>query len=357
MAYLDWLVPTSIFILICFSAHRIGHFFIGARLPLITGFLATGILVGPFVLELLSAENLKALHFVDDTALAFIAFAAGAELHYRELRSRLKSIGWTTLGLVATTSTAVVIAVLALADHIPFVDGLGPGGRLAVALLAGSVLVARSPSSAIAVVNELRARGPFTKTVLGVTVVMDVVVIVLFGLNSSIAGVLLQGSGFRPSLIALVVGEVLLTIACGIALGRLLPWLTRLPGPGAVRNLAVLTAGFAVFTASEALRHGSADVVGVEIFLEPLLMCMVAGFTIANFSDRRTNFQRVLDVTGPGVYVGFFTLAGASLEFDTLLGTWLVALALFATRFAAVFVGSFLGGWMAGDPMRLNRIA
>jgi len=42
------------------------------------------------------------------------------------------------------------------------------------------VSIARSPSSAIAVVAEQRADGPFTQTVLGVTMVTDVVVVVLF---------------------------------------------------------------------------------------------------------------------------------------------------------------------------------
>ncbi len=356
MVYPDWLIPACTLLLLCFSSDRIGRFFLRARLPLITGFLATGILIGPDLLDLLSAEAVAGLRFVDEAALAFIAVAAGAELHYRELRSRLKSIRWVTLGLVVVTFVAVVAAVLAIADRIPFVTGLGPSGRLVVAILAGSVLVARSPSSAIAVVNELRARGPFTKTVLGVTVVMDVVVIVVFGLNSSIAGALLHDAGFRPGLIALVLGEVLLSIAAGVAVGRLIPWLTRLPGPGWLRSLAFLVSGYAIFAGSEALRHGTADRLGVEIFLEPLLICMVAGFTIANFSDRRTSFQRLLDDAGPAVYVAFFTLAGASLDFATLRGTWAVALVLFATRLVAVFLGSFLGGWAAGDPMRLNRL-
>ena len=82
------------------------------------------------------AENLTSLRFIDEAALAFIGFAAGAELHYRELRSRLKSIRWITFGLVAVTFTAVVTVVLALADWIPFIDDLGPAGKLTVALLA-----------------------------------------------------------------------------------------------------------------------------------------------------------------------------------------------------------------------------
>ena len=42
------------------------------------------------------------------------------------------------------------------------------------------VSIARSPSSAIAVVAEQRADGPFTQTMLGVTMVTDVLVILLF---------------------------------------------------------------------------------------------------------------------------------------------------------------------------------
>lgn len=43
------------------------------------------------------------------------------------------------------------------------------------------------------VVKELRATGPFTQAALGVTMIMDVVVIVLFAVNSSIADAFLTG--------------------------------------------------------------------------------------------------------------------------------------------------------------------
>ncbi len=356
MSFPEGWIPISVFLLICLSSHRIGHVFVRARLPLITGFLATGVVIGPFVLEVLPAESLASLRFIDETALAFIGFAAGAELRYRELRSRLRSIRWITLGLVTVTFTSVVTVVLMLADRIPFVGSLGGVGELAVALLAGSVLIARSPSSAIAVVNELRARGPFTRTVLGVTVVMDVVVIVIFGINSSIVGALMHGSGFEARLIGIVVVEVLISIAVGAGVGRLIPWLTRLRGPRALRNLVLLAAGYSVFAIADTVRHDTAARFDFELFLEPLLICMVAGFTVANFSERRASFERVLDDTGPGVYVAFFTLAGASLDFDTLRGVWAIALILFATRLGAVFLGSFVGGWAARDPIRLNRI-
>ncbi|MDX1500859.1 MAG: cation:proton antiporter [Thermoanaerobaculia bacterium] len=357
MSYLDWLVPLAAFALVCLASHRIGRFFIGARLPLITGFLAAGILAGPFVLDLLPAADLRRLRFVDEAALAFIAFAAGSELHLRELRGRLRSIRWTALGLVAVTFTTAAATVYSLAERIPFLAGLGPEVRLAAALLAGAVLVARSPSSAIAVINELRARGPFTKSVLGVIVVMDVMVILIFAVNSSLAGAVLSGSGFRPGLVAWVLFEVVLSVVAGVIAGRIIPWLTRVPGPRFLKGMVLLASGYGIFLATDALRHASQDALGGELFLEPLLVAMVAAFTITNFSDRRTSFQQTLDLTGPPVYVAFFTLAGASLDFETLTATWTIAVALFGACLAAVFVGAFLGGTVAGDPLRLRRIA
>ena len=145
-------------VLIALSAGQIGRYFTLARLPLITGFLFTGILAGPFVLDFISAEAVRKLHFIDQLSLAFIAFAAGSELYLKELKKRIISISWVTLCIVAGTFPLGCAAVFLLADYIPFMQEMEPLGRLAVAMLAGAILIARSPSSAIAVVNELRAR-------------------------------------------------------------------------------------------------------------------------------------------------------------------------------------------------------
>ncbi|NIO40282.1 MAG: potassium transporter TrkA, partial [Burkholderiales bacterium] len=84
------------------------------------------------------------------------------------------------------TFTLTAVAVFLLLEMIPFAEGFPALGRAAVAILAGGIMVARSPSSAIAIINELRAKGPFTQVVIGVTVIMDVVVIILFAVNASI---------------------------------------------------------------------------------------------------------------------------------------------------------------------------
>ena len=90
-----------------------------------------------------------------ELSLAFIAFAAGSELYLKELRSRFKSIKFVTIGLVISTFTLGSLTVFILADFIPFMQGLPVASRIAISILTGAILVARSPSSAIAVITYL----------------------------------------------------------------------------------------------------------------------------------------------------------------------------------------------------------
>ena len=297
------------------------------------------------------------MHFLDQLALGFIGFAAGAHLYLPEFKSRFSTIRWVTLGLVVFTYTLSALAVFLLADAIPFMATLPPPARLAIALIAAAILVARSPSSAIAVINELRARGPFTRLVLGVTVTMDVVVILLFAISSSIADALLGQLGFRFSMVLLIVAEIVMAAGLGVILGKVIALVSSIPANDVLKGILLLACNYLVFPLSSSLHHWSSDSWAMEIFLEPLLVCMVAGFVVTNFSSSRTEFQRLVDLVGPTVYIVFFTLIGASLAFDTLLKTWHIALLLFAVRLLGIFMGSMVGGMVAGDPWRLNRIS
>ena len=153
------LIYISSFMMIALSSKQIGHFFKQAKLPLISGFLFTGVIAGPYILNLITAEAVANARFIDEIALAIIAFAAGSELYLKELRDRIKSITWITAGLVLSTFTLGTLTFILLADYIPFMQSMSITARIAVAILGGAILVARYPSSAIAIVNELRAKG------------------------------------------------------------------------------------------------------------------------------------------------------------------------------------------------------
>jgi Kef-type K+ transport system membrane component KefB len=74
------IIPWMKILLVALSSREIGTFFRRLGLPLITGFLITGIAVGPHGLHFFQQDDLAALRHLDRCALAFIAFAAGSEL-------------------------------------------------------------------------------------------------------------------------------------------------------------------------------------------------------------------------------------------------------------------------------------
>jgi Kef-type K+ transport system membrane component KefB len=77
-------------------------------------------------------------------------------------------------------------------------------------MLSAVVAIARSPSSAIAVVTELQADGPFTQTMLGVTMVTDVVVILLFTAAAKLGETMLDPT-LTPSLTPILTPILTLT--------------------------------------------------------------------------------------------------------------------------------------------------
>jgi Kef-type K+ transport system membrane component KefB/Trk K+ transport system NAD-binding subunit len=354
-------LPDFVFILVAFgvialAARQIGEFFTRLRLPLITGYLFTGLLVGPFVLGFASEESLEQLRFIDEISLAFIAFAAGRELYLPELRGRLRSIGLVTAGLVITTLIFVTAAVFFLAEYIPFMQALGENGRFAVALLAGAILTARSPSSAIAIVTELRARGPFTQMALGVTVIMDFLVIILFALSSSVADALFADVPVNINFIFLVSAELIIVSTLGFLVSLALRWILSRRFDASLKTGLILLVGYGTFVLSHWLRAYSHDNLPFELLIEPLLICMIASFLVNNYSPLRTEFARRLEDVAPYIYIAFFTLTGESLELGVLANAWQIALALFLVRVVAVMIGSFTGGVLARDAMRYNRI-
>ncbi|MEO9966144.1 MAG: cation:proton antiporter [Reichenbachiella sp.] len=337
------------------AANKIAVFFQKIHLPIITGFLMTGILCGPFVLDLIPSASISRLNFINELALAFIAFAAGAELYFRELISKINSIKWNTLGQLFFSFGLGSIIVFFLADHISFMQEMNFNTRLAVSLMSGTVFVARSPASAIAVINELRAKGPFTQTVMGVTVLKDFVVIILFALCFALSISLVSGNEFKYISVVLPVLEISISAGIGYLLGRLLNLVLALRIMSEAKAFLIVTLGYSVYFANHLMQDINL-IPDHHIRLEPLITCIIASLYITNYSKYKPEFLSILDQTGPMIYAAFFTLTGASLNIHVLFGIWPVALFFFGIRLLTIIGGSYAGGMMAKDPMRFVNV-
>lgn len=345
------------FLIIAIAADRIARVFQKINLPLITGVIITGILAGPYLLKLIPIEAGTQLTFINETALAFIAFAAGAELYLRELQDRIKSIKWNTFGQLVVTFVLGTVLLVILSSYIPFLEGKSLGVRISIATITAAVFVARSPASAIAVINELRAKGPFVKTVMGVTVVKDFLVIVLFSICLSIGQSLISGKDFNFTSILFLLLELALSFALGFfVFGFILKKALSFRIRRDVKIVLVLLVGYSAYYFSGLVRDYSGEFLPHSLFLEPLLMCILASFNVTNYSRYRPEFLKILHDANTPIYVAFFTLTGATLSVNVLGEIIGVALILFGIRIATMIIGGYVGGMLAGDPMKQNHL-
>jgi Kef-type K+ transport system membrane component KefB len=318
-------------------------------LPKITGYILAGILFGPHVLGFVSTDTVKELKLIDDLALTFIAFAAGGELRLKELRNRRKCILLTVVFLTSVVFLGIATFVVLGRGMFPFLVGRPLIHVVAVAALLGTFAVARSPSSAIAIISECKARGPFTEMVLGVTVVMDVSVIIIFAIIVSISQVaVVPGSSFDLTLLGTMSGEIVGAIIAGIGLGGLVVlYIKRVRADLA---LFILGVAFLVTFFSKQSAHLIESSFGVHMQFEPMLMCLAAGFIVQNYSKEGRVFMEKIDHSSLPVYVIFFALTGAALNIMALEDTWVVALVVVGLRCALIWVGAYLGAFFAKDP-------
>ncbi|HUF39889.1 MAG TPA: cation:proton antiporter [Anaerolineales bacterium] len=351
---MNFIIFLAAFLFIALASRQIGDLFKRYHLPLISGFLVAGLVAGPYVLGLFPAEAVGNLRFIDRTALAFIAFAAGGELQVRFVRGNLRGL---LTALSAQTVVILIVGILAfilLADQIPFMQPLTRFQEIfAIALLAATIMVARSPSSVLAIIKETRAKGKFTSMVMGVTVLTDAVVIIVFATAVSIASGLVGGGGFTLNLLAIVVTEIAIDIVMGVLIGLALRGLLSLPLVR-IKPLLILALGYGVFTLSAELREF--HLFGLRLFSEPLLICMTAGFYLVNYTRYRGEFHHVIDVLSVPVFIAFFTAVGIALNLQVLTASWIIILVLVVVRFAGLYLGSLLGGIAAGDPMKHNLL-
>tara|TARA_R110002012_G_scaffold65595_1_gene171651 strand:- start:17512 stop:19446 length:1935 start_codon:yes stop_codon:yes gene_type:complete len=354
--FLQLLVLIGGFTLIAVSSNQIASLFQKIRLPLISGLMITGVLAGPYVLNLIPEIAKFKLGFISQTALAYIAFAAGSELYLNEMRSQIKSIKWHSITQTVFTFVLAGIMIFFLEDTIPFMRGLGFMERLSVALLTATIFIPTSPASVMAVISELRAKGPFTQITLGVTIVKDFFVVVLFAVILAVAKTLSKGEDFDLLSILFIVIELCLSFGLGWLVGRILMLFLGIRRSHILKAVLVLALGYGVYVFSDYFLDMSTNLTGHELYLEPLLICLVASFYVTNFSPLRAEFLLIIKKVGSPIYVAFFTLIGATMDLPVLLLVWPIALLFFAIRFGTIAIGGLLGNAVARGPRRFYKV-
>jgi len=345
-------IPLTTFAIIAFASESISRFFAKIHLPLISGLIFTGIIVGPYVLRILTIDAENHLTFLLDISLAFIALAAGNELHLKELKDSLKSIAINTFTQLIFTFIISSLGIYFLSGYIPFLKTMTPSVKMAISALLGTIFIARSPSSAIAILKEMRAKGPFVSTSIGVIVLIDVLVVVIFAIVFTVAESIIDEIDINIKLIGIIVLELLFAVVLAYIMAKIMEFVFSLKLHEVIKTIVLLALGYSSFVFSELLLDWSHHNFGIDFFVEPILVVLLASFYITNFTKHKLEFSDILHKNSTWIYVTFFTLTGASLSINLFLKVWEIALILFGIRIIGLAIGGFVGGFIAKNPKK-----
>lgn len=324
------------------AAYTVGEIVSGVGLPKIVGYLLSGVLFGPHVLGALTEAGAMRLAPISELAIAIIAFLAGAELKWKEVRER-----GTVLGKIMTVE--LLLTFLAIAGFVYLVRGwippaadIPPIEAAAFAMLFASVAIVHSPAITMALLTETGAKGPVARTTLGVVLLADVAVVLLFSAVLTFARVVAPPAGglAGPSLL-MVLWEITGALIIGVIMGLAVAAYLRFVGKEMV-FFGVLAAFFGLEIAK--LAH-----------VELLLMLLVAGFVAENISEHGEKLRHAMERSAAPIFVVFFALSGAKIELVQVGPLLPLVIPIAIVRGLSMWGGVKLGGWWARTEGRETR--
>jgi Kef-type K+ transport system membrane component KefB len=311
-------------------------------LPRITGYLAAGIVAGPEWLGLVRADEMSALGFLSDAAVALIAFAAGGEVKLELLRRHAKALARASASAMLFPLVAVAAFVLLASPWFPLTVQQPWGDRLTIALVLGTLAAASSPAVTIALMDELDAHGVFARLLLALTIAKDVAVILVITLVLALGHLFGSSGALDPH----ALWRVPLMLVGSVALGAALGWVATLYLRAFTRDTALFLVGFA-FLAAEASR-----LLGVEV----LLVAIAAGLFVG--SATRVEHEHLLGGLrrwSQPIYPIFFALAGAGLQLAALAAVWPWVVVVAGLRALGLRYGLLWAGRDVSVPPQLAR--
>lgn len=311
------------------------------KLPRIIGMLLTGILLGPYVLDMLDSSILAVSAELRQLALVIILIKAGLSLDIHDL----KQVGRSTLLL------SFLPAVFEIAAFVLFAPAVLPISRLDAAMM-GAVLGAVSPAVVVPRMVQLMdekygTQKGIPQMILAGTSLDDVFVIVLFSAFINIA----QGGHAGVMDFLNIPISIVLGMLCGATVGLALSWLfeTAYARKHLVRNslkvIIILGAAF-LLLALETLLEGKVAVSGLIA-----VMCMALTIAVRSVPQVTARLREKYGKLWLAAEVILFVLVGAAVDIRYTLEAGLGAVLMIAVG----LIFRSVGVWICMLGTALNR--
>lgn len=294
-----------------------------ARLPEITGYIIAGLVLGDSVLGVVHQHMSESLRIITEVALGLIALTIGGEFSISKLKRMGREVVIITVAQILLTLASVTLALWVFRLPLPF------------ALMLGAIATATAPAATVAIVQSLRAHGPFVDRLYGIVALDDMGCVIVFGIIFAVVSGILGGDLATAGGAAVIFGafqEILLSILIGGLIGWVIHALSRKRNHTA--ELMIIALGWIfLLTAISLVFHLSA-----------LLSTMAAGMVLINMSPRNHRIFRNLEPLTPPIYALFFTIAGTELHPSIFFRGKILILGLVFVIARAL--GKVLGVWV-----------
>lgn len=299
------------------------------KLPNVTAYIITGILLGPFCLNIVPSTVTDGMEFLADIALAFIAFSTGEFFKFETLKKNGAKV-------VIITILESVLASILIFCLTYFMLGLD----LAFSLVLAALASATAPASTVMTIRQTGAKGDFVDTLLQVVALDDVVGLILYSVAISIALAIAPGAGaFSISNIIIPIATNIVVLLAGALFGVVMKLL--MPQKRSTDNrLIILISLLFAFCGVCAL-----------LDVSPLLGCMSMGMIYINITNDDKLFKQ-LNYFSPPILLLFFVRSGICFKLDALVNTssavgsvslLTVGILYFIVRIIGKYIGAYLG--------------
>ena len=297
------------------------------RLPNVTAYIVTGVLMGPYCLDLIPGQVIGGMDFLADIALAFIAFSTGQYFRFSALKKNGVKVIIITI-CEAFLASGIVFVLLFVVLRLDLV----------FSLVLAALAAATSSASTVMTIRQTRAKGDFVDTLLQLIAVDNIVALLMYSTAISVAAATISGEPF--SLISVImplltnVGVLLL----GGVFGFFMKWMIE--DRSTDNRLIIAVAFLFAFCGICALLE-----------ISPLLGCMSMGTVYVNIAADDKLFKQ-LNYFSPPILLLYFVRSGLNFDLDALFGVsaatgavplLLITILYFFGRIIGKYFGSFLG--------------
>jgi len=309
------LLSLSVILLAGFLLTRITKL---AKLPNVTGYIISGILIGPYILNLIPREMVDNMGFISDIALAFIAFGVGRFFKKETFQK-------TGFGVIVITLFESLLAAIIVTISIHYIFHL----NWDFCLLLGAIATATAPASTMVTIRQYNARGNFVNILLQVVAFDDAVCLIAFSIASALININV-GANLSTFEIILPIIYNIGALVIGFVSGAIL---SKLMTPKRSEdNRLILTISFLLGIAG----------LCAAVDISPLLPCMLFGSTYINITKDNELYKQVESFTPPILSL-FFVVSGMNLDISSFDTLGVIGIFYFIIRIVGKYIGAYLG--------------